>query len=1063
MKRFLCIVVFMSCLLLVPAVDQNAGVEQSPAFNAARPAQLRSTGDFGRMPLYFIANQGQMDKQVAFYAAGKDKTIYFTPEGLTIALSETKKREEGAPSERWVVKLDFIGANRKARPAGVKKTGALVSYFKGKPEEWHTGLPTYSKVVYLDLWPGIDLVYHGTVNRLKYEFIVHPGADPSRIRLAYRGATDVSLTARGQIEVTTPLGNFQDDVPQAFQEIAGKRASVSLAYRLGEGPANQPPNQSISIYGFQVGAYNPALPLVIDPAILVYCGYVGGSSGDYGSAIAVDSSGNAYITGSTSSDQITFPVAVGPDITHNGGGEAFVAKVSASGTALIYCGYIGGSTSDSGCGIAVDSSGSAYITGHTLSSQSTFPVTVGPDLTYAGNFDGFVAKVSASGTALIYCGYIGGSSDDFGWAIAVDGSENAYITGQTKSVQPGFPAAVGPDVTYNGGYTDAFVAKVNASGTGFSYCGYIGGSGQEYGLAIDVRAGYAYVTGYTDSNESSFPVAVGPDLTINGHIDVFVAKVNDTGTGFSYCGYIGGSEGENGYGIAVDGSGNAFVTGNTSSSQSSFPVSAGPDLTHNGSADAFVAKIDASGTALTYCGYLGGSSNDWGRGIDADSSGNAYITGYTESTESSFPVIGGPDLTFNGGFWWDAFVAKVNTAGDGLIYCGYIGGSGDEKANGIAVDISGNAYVVGQTQSSEASFPVTVGPNLTYSGAYDDAFVAKIIEIPVWLPRHAVGDFDGDGADEAAVDFGSTGIYLYDNGIWTQISSANPESLVAADVDGDSVDEILADLGSSGLWLWNAGAWGQMSGVNGEGMAAGDVDADGTDEVVGDFGTVGMWLYNGGSWSQLSGVNADFIDCANPDGSGGEEIVGDFGLTGLWIWNAGAWTQLSGVNADYVAFGDTNGLAGEELIGDFGSTGLWLWSTAGGWLQLSGVNADYMITGDVEANGDDELFGDFAATGLWLWDSGSWTQLSGVDADYMIRADVDGNGDDEVIGDFGAIGLWLVNSSSWTQLSGVNAEYMMMGDVDGDNADEILADFGPLGLWLWNGGSWSQISALNPE
>ncbi len=217
------------------------------------------------------------------------------------------------------------------------------------------------------------------------------------------------------------------------------------------------------------------------------------------------------------------------------------------------------------------------------------------------------------------------------------------------------------------------------------------------------------------------------------------------------------------------------------------------------------------------------------------------------------------------------------------MYCGYIGGGLDDYGNGIAVDSAGNAYVAGYTASNQSSFPVSVGPDLTFNWGGYDAYVAKITYWNVWAPRYAAGTLTGMGADEAAVDFGSTGIYLYDNGIWTQISSANPESLVAADVDGDSVDEILADLGSAGLWLWNAGAWGQLSGVNVEGMAAGDVDADGADEVVGDFGTVGMWLYNGGSWSQLSGVNADFIACANLDGSGGEEIVGDFGLTGLWI------------------------------------------------------------------------------------------------------------------------------------------------------------------------------------
>jgi hypothetical protein len=302
---------------------------------------------------------------------------------------------------------------------------------------------------------------------------------------------------------------------------------------------------------------------------------------------------------------------------------------------------------------------------------------------------------------------------------------------------------IGPDLTYNGGTPDAFVAKVNAAGTALVYCGYIGGSSGDvgFGIALD-PSGNAYVAGSTLSNEATFPVTIGPDLTYNGgEGDVFVAKVNAAGNALVYCGYIGGSGYDTSSGIAVDNSGNAYISGSASSTEATFPVTIGPDLTHNGGDDAFVAKVNAAGTALVYCGYIGGVGapdpflgivDEFGYGIAVDSSGSAYVTGYTFSDQATFPVTVGPDLTYNGG--QDAFVARVNSAGAMLVYCGYIGGSGDERCEAIAVDSSGNAYVTGSTISSEATFPVIVGPDLTFNDGFYDAFVVKVPSTPT-LPK----------------------------------------------------------------------------------------------------------------------------------------------------------------------------------------------------------------------------------------------------------------------------------------------------------------------------------------
>jgi hypothetical protein len=568
-------------------VPSAPSVVQAPV-DSTTQARLDATLD--QLPLYFVENQGQTDEQVAYYVQGSDKTVYFTSEGVTFALTApltptlSQRARERIPydsplpleeaseaRERWAVKLDFVGANPDVRPVGEEQTEAIISYFKGPQEQWHTGLPTYSRIVYRDLWPGIDLVYYGTVNQLKYEFVVQPGADPAQIRLRYRGATDVALNAAGQLEVSTPLGGFTDDTPVAYQEIGGQRVDVKMAYRLSPiaGRVSHVVYHDTQYairntqYAFQIASYDPTLPLILDPAVLVYCGYIGGASGDYGYGIAVDGAGNAYVTGSTYSDETTFPVVGGPDLTFNSSTDAFVAKVRVDGAGLVYCGYIGGAGVDIGHAIAVDGAGNAYVTGQTKSDETTFPVVGGPDLTFNDDeyeYDAFVAKVHSDGASLVYCGYIGGASGDYGYGIAVDGAGNAYVTGETNSDETTFPVVGGPDLTFNDDtYMDAFVAKVHSDGASLVYCGYIGGADgdQGNGIAVD-GAGNAYVTGETRSDETTFPVVGGPDLTNNAEADAdaFVAKVGEgePTPGLSYTGprYLPTSGSFQGQQIMVD-------------------------------------------------------------------------------------------------------------------------------------------------------------------------------------------------------------------------------------------------------------------------------------------------------------------------------------------------------------------------------------------------------------------------------------------------------------------------------------------------------------------------------
>jgi len=714
------------------AMESTAMNDSSEIPEATKKQVLES---FGKLPLYFIENRGQIDERVAYYVQGRDITAYFTSRGITFALTDkeeqqttskphvqlvssrdevfNEKTDQEVIQRRWVLKLDFVGANPAVNPIGKDLTPAMISYFKGPQEQWHTGLKTYATVIYPDLWTGIDLVYSGTINRLKYQFIIKPGANADNIKLAYRGATEVKLTNTGQLEVVTPVGGFHDDKPYAYQEVDGRIVTVPTSYSLEAG-------SEADIYGFRVGPYDKSKPLVLDPAILVYSGYIGGSNSDQGIDIAVDSDGNAYVTGQTESDEFSFPVTVGPSTTFNGFRDAFVAKVEADGTGLVYAGYIGGAQ---GNGIAVDSSGNAYVTG---SAAPSFPAKVGPDLTFN---DVFVAKVKADGTDLVYAGFIGGSNSEESFSIAVDSSGNAYVTGSTESDQGSFPVTVGPDLFFNGG-TDAFVVKVKADGTGFDYAGYIGGTEGDLGTGIAVDSdGNAYVTGQTTSDQGSFPVTVGPDLDFNGDSDAFVAKVEADGTGLVYAGYIGGEFTDEAKDIAVDSSGNAYITGSTTSDEFSFPVTVGPGLfLHNppdDSTDVFVAKVKADGTGFDYAGYIGGPGEETGFSIAVDNAGNAYVTGSVRF-EFPFTLIFGTDLPITGNGVEDAFIAKVKADGTDLDFVGYIGGSGIDEGDGIAVDSAGNVYVTGFTESDEDTFPVIVGPDTEFNGGEVDAFVVKI-------------------------------------------------------------------------------------------------------------------------------------------------------------------------------------------------------------------------------------------------------------------------------------------------------------------------------------------------
>ena len=703
-RRWWCVSTIVGVALLA------AGPIAAAAVGAAERARVLDA--YGKLPIAFVENQGQTDAGVAYYLHARGHSVYFSASGHALRLTQG----HGEQARAHVVKVDLVDAKAGTIQGG-NRTAGSVSYFRGARSEWLSALPMFSTIRYREPWPGIALDYRSAGGKLESVYTVAPHADPARIQLRYSGHQSLRIDAVGNLVYDTSVGPVQESAPVVYQEIDGERIMVSASYAL----------RDANTVAFEVASYDREHALVIDPT-LTYSGFIGGIGDDEGFDVDIDSAGNAYVVGYSSSTETTFPVLVGPDLTHNAGStDAFIAKVSADGTALVYAGYIGGNGQDIARGVAVDAAGNAYIAGYCTSAQWSFPVLVGPGLSHSGgSFDAWVAKVNPEGTALLYAGYIGGSGSDLAFAIDVDADGNAYVAGNTDSPSATFPEVVGPDLGSNGGQ-DGFVAKVSADGATLVYAGFIGGSGLDRANAIAVDGqGFAYVTGPTASTEATFPELVGPDLTHNGLDDAYVAKISADGSALIYAGYIGGSGNDRGNGIAVDSLGNAYVTGSAASTEATFPVLEGPDLTHNGGGDdAFITKIGADGSTLIYSGYIGGSSGDSGNAVAVNAAGAAYVAGSTFSTQASFPVLEGPDLTHNGAT--DIFVAKVNVAGTALNYAGYIGGNGGDPGRGIAVDNDGNAFVTGTAASSGGSFPAVVGPDLTSNG-YIDAFVSRVTE-----------------------------------------------------------------------------------------------------------------------------------------------------------------------------------------------------------------------------------------------------------------------------------------------------------------------------------------------
>jgi len=664
-----------------------ACVGASAALVYSGPAQTPSVRPNFKLPLSF-EQQGE-GADAIYLARGQGYMVAIHNAITTIGIVGQDRNQDA-------ISLEFTGA-KDTRGVASEQLPGKVNYFSGNdPKQWKMGLPTYGRVTYREVYPGIDVVYYGNQRQLEFDLVVKPGADPDSVLMKLGGARNISVDADGQLLVETSVGELRIPLPQIYQEIEGKKHSIAGHYTIREG------NQ----VAFEVASYDRARPLVIDPTI-VYGFLIGGSTNStVGQAIAVDSGGDVYTAGFTFATNLPTTGGVAQS-SNGGGGDGFVSKVNSSGTALLYSTYLGGSNFDSLQGIAVDSAGSAWVAGYTDSSN--FPLK-NQNQGYGGGYDAVVAKLSSSG-ALLFSSYLGGANTDLAYGVAVDSSNNAYVTGYT--VGP-FPTTAGVLQTTVAGSSDVFVTEFNLNG-GMVYSTLMGGLSQDLGFAIAVDPSQnAYITGSTFSPTIPGAPAGGARTANAGRGDAFVAKLNAGGTALLYFTFLGGSFYDQGTAIALDSAQNAYVGGYTQSSDLN-PTTGALQGNLLGGINGFVAKLNTAGTTFNYVTYLGGERQDYLEGLAYDSlSGGVYVTGYTDS--STFQQVAPVEAFASNSI---STYQSANSGGAWAQYdrtvMGAVTGISADPVNSGTVVAATEAGIYRTTNNGTAWIQEILGPNFTIS------------------------------------------------------------------------------------------------------------------------------------------------------------------------------------------------------------------------------------------------------------------------------------------------------------------------------------------------------------
>lgn len=667
-------------------------------------------------PYRFEKNLGQHFDDSEFFVKYGSYMLFFLKDKITIGVInpfseyELNSHINNLKSPKYLfsnpicnpvinfINLSFINFNSNVKLTGEDILPSKSNYFgHNLPKEGISSVPTFSKIKYTEIYNNIDLIFYFNEGLLEYDFIVKPGGNPNDIKFKFEGHENIKLDENGNIVISIGTSNFKIIKPSSYQIVDNFKNSIKSNFILNA-------NEVL----IDIDNYVNSIDLIIDP-IFFFSTYLGGDAQTFGKAIAVDSSGSSYVTSYTSSSNfpITNPIIGSP---YNGTFAIYVTKFDSTGN-LVYSTYINGDGDDQSYGIAVDLYNNVYITGYTTSFD--FPTTFNQGLNPDGNKALFVTKLDSTGGNILYSVYIHGDGNDWGYAIALDSDDNAYITGNTTSSN--YPSTY---TVLTGNKNAVFITKIDSTGTNLPYSVYIDGNGDDWGLGIDVNAlSEAYITGYTYS--SDFPVTnkLGPNNLSNASASVYIIKVNDLGTALPYSAYIHGNSFDIGYDIALDSSSNAYITGYTQSTN--FPANQLGANTLSGSPSVFVTKINSNLSSLLYSSYIHGNGSDIAFAIDLDASNNAYITGYTSSLNFPTTLNIGPNSPNYG---LAVFITEISSSGSSIPFSAYIHGNLFEIGFGIAVDNFNNIYATGYTGSS--NFPTTRAYDSTLTG-FTDAFVLK--------------------------------------------------------------------------------------------------------------------------------------------------------------------------------------------------------------------------------------------------------------------------------------------------------------------------------------------------
>ena len=726
---------------------KSAQVSAPRALAAVHSAsKLSIAAAYGNLPLHFEENRGQTDPRVRFLARGSGSELFLADKEAVLVLTKAAPSEaslaQDAPAipsflpkiakhrgdvQSTALRFSLVGASASPRVSGIDRLPGTSSYFIGNdPSRWVAAAPNFSRVAYRGIYPGVDLTYYGSGRDLEFDFDLAPHADPAQIRLKVEGGNSLTSSESGDLMIATSAGEVRINRPEVYQLAGNRHEKVEGSYVLAS-------NNEITL---ELGPYDHNRALIFDP-VIQYSTFLGGTTSDSAFGIFVDTNGNAYITGSTSSTD--FPTTAGVLQSNLRGTQSnvFISKLSANGAVLLYSTYLGGTgaTGDFGDSIAVDSQGNAYVVGST--SSPDFPtVNAFQSTERSAATNAFVAKLNPSAGALLYSTFLGGTGarGDFANSVAVDSTGSAYVVGSTSSGD--FPLQDAILGTFRAASSTGFVTKFSADGSALVYSTYLGGSGSTdvaEAVALD-SAHDAFVVGGTNSPD--FPTTTGAFQTVlpgAGNFNAFLTKLNPGGSAISYSTFLGGSGGNGGIGIslALDSNGAAYLTGSTQARD--FPTTPSAPLPGNTGSNvhAFVSKINPAGggsSDLVYSTYLSGSDGaDQGFGIAVDSFGSANVTGSAAS--SDFPTTPGAIQSSPKSPAGNAFITRLNPPGTVLLYSSTFGGSNakGDFGYGIALDSSGSAYITGQTFSSD--FPTTSGallPNFRASSGNSNGFVTKL-------------------------------------------------------------------------------------------------------------------------------------------------------------------------------------------------------------------------------------------------------------------------------------------------------------------------------------------------